>query len=363
MVLAGTLTQKALNPLTLLAQLVGRQITGELLVVTGETRWSLWLQRGKLTFATSSQNGFNALRFETRQLFPSAMSDLVLAQLQLYHRQYAQQGNSLIADYRSICWLVDQEHISADEATELIRSFAITTLTSLLEVTQGSYEVNDPGQIKKYPIFCSLEIRPLVEQCHREAATLSRDRSRPGRPAAPAERSSGRKPAAQPQQDADIDIKDLLRQASSQPFDVSMGLESSILSEPPVSTELPDAPLRYQLVCVDSDKVCIQELHSYLEDTVFSINSVEDAVTALTDLANMRPDLILLTTSMPGLDGFEVCVHLRRHPEFKDIPIILMAQRPNIFGRLRAKLCGASVYLGKPLDRTQLMVKLFMLLV
>ncbi|MDV3352655.1 response regulator [Leptolyngbyaceae cyanobacterium CCMR0082] len=363
MVLAGTITQKTLHPLTLLAQLVGRQVSGELLVVSNDVRWSLWLQRGKLLFATSSQNGFDALRFEGRQLFPDAISDLVLAQLQLYHRQYTHQGNDLTADYRAIRWLVEQEHITFDQAGQFIRALAVTTVTSLLRVSRGSYEVNNFSNIVDYPAFCTLDIRTLVEQCHQEAETFSSKRNTP--PPVKQQEVVMPEPGnvidqlVQPKSDIDT----LLNQASSSStFGSSLQVLSPDTFNPAQMVAGGGSP-SYQLVCIDSDSQSLRELREFLEDTVFSITSVDDVATAVADLAKCQPDLIMLTTAMEGLDGFDLCSHLRRHPQYKDVPIILMARKANLIGRIRAKLCGASFYISKPINRTKLMVKLFTLLV
>ncbi len=358
MVLAGTITQKTLHPLTLLAQLVGRQVSGELLVVSNDVRWSLWLQRGKLLFATSSQNGFDALRFEGRQLFPEAISDLVLAQLQLYHRQYTHQGDDMSADYRAVRWLVDQGHINFDQAGQLIRALAVTTVTSLLRVNRGSYEVNSFSNIIDYPTFCSLDIRALVEQCHQETEALSSKRNTPS--------SEGSLPKPKSIEELTApgsDMKALLKQASANTFEPSLNVLNPDQRFPSSSTISDRSAPSYQLVCIDSDKQALGELRDFLEDTVFSITSVDDVATAVADLAKCQPDLIMLTTAMDGLDGFDFCSHLRRHPQYKDVPIVLLATKASLIGRIRAKLCGASFYIGKPINRTKLMVKLFTLLV
>ncbi|MGD1948391.1 MAG: response regulator [Leptolyngbyaceae cyanobacterium] len=357
MVLAGTITQKTLHPLTLLAQLVGRQVSGELLVVSNDVRWSLWLQRGKLLFATSSQNGFDTLRQEGRQLFPEALSDLVLAQLQLYHRQYTHQGNDLTADYRAVRWLVEQENITFDQAGQFIRALAVTTITSLLRVSHGSYEVNSFSNIVDYPTFCTLDIRTLVEQCHQEAAALSSKQEGVGTESKMPQVGQSVAQAVT----SGNEIRSLLQQASSS-SDSSLKVMSPTAFHP-VPIAKGAASSSYQLVCIDSDEECLNQLRGFLEDTVFSITSVDDVATAVADLAKCQPDLILLTTAMEGLNGFDLCAHLRRHPQYKEIPIILLAKKLSLLGRIRAKLAGASFYISKPINRTKLMVKLFTLLV
>ncbi|MEO0869193.1 MAG: response regulator [Cyanobacteria bacterium J06642_11] len=366
MVLAGTITQKTLHPLTLLAQLVGRQVSGELLVVSNDVRWSLWLQRGKLLFATSSQNGFDALRFEARQLFPEVITDLVLAQLQLYHRQYVHQGDPLGADHRAIRWLVEQEHITFDQAGQLVRALAVTTITSLLRVTKGSYEVNNFSNVFDHPIFCTLDIRALVEECHQQEEALSSRRAAniqkevtPARNPSTATHERTLDELMNPSSD----IKSLLQQASGNPFESSLNNVLGTDTLAPKSVTKPGAAPSYQLVCIDSDNQFIQELRGYLEDTVFSITSVDDVATAVADLAKCQPDLILLTTDMDGLNGFDLCSHLHRHPQYKDVPIILLARRSGLINRIRARLAGASFYITKPVNRTKLMVNLFTLLV
>ena len=312
-------------------------------------------------FATSSQNGFDALRFEGRQLFPEAISDLVLAQLQLYHRQYTHQGDDLTADYRAVRWLVEQDHITFDQAGQLVRALAVTTVTSLLRVTRGSYEVNSFSNIVEYPAFCTLDIRTLVEQCHKETEALaSRRDSAPSNAIAP--------PKSKPEVIEELpapgnNIKALLQQASTRSFEPSLQVLSPDTTFRPTSALKDSSSPSYQLVCIDSDQQAIQELRNFLEDTVFSITSVDDVATAVADLAKCQPDLIMLTTAMDGLDGFDLCSHLRRHPQYKDVPIILLAKKAGLIGRIRAKLCGASFYISKPINRTKLMVKLFTLLV
>ncbi len=119
----------------------------------------------------------------------------------------------------------------------------------------------------------------------------------------------------------------------------------------------------YTIACIEDDFPTLCNIHNYLGDTVFSLLPVDDPVTALTDLVYYQPDIILLTTSMPGLNAFEVCDRLRKNPTFRTVPILLMVPKANWFTRLKAKWYGASACLGKPLDRTQLLIKLFLMLV
>ncbi|MEL6490012.1 MAG: efflux RND transporter permease subunit [Cyanobacteria bacterium J06621_3] len=119
----------------------------------------------------------------------------------------------------------------------------------------------------------------------------------------------------------------------------------------------------YTLMCIDDDFAMLSRLYDYLDDTVFDIVSISDPITALTDLINYQPDVILMATSMPGLNGsfsgFKVCARLRKSHTFRTVPIILLAHHVTWFTRLKAKWHGASVCLQKSVNRTRLLTELF----
>ncbi len=117
----------------------------------------------------------------------------------------------------------------------------------------------------------------------------------------------------------------------------------------------------YTLACIESDPATLKAVRDYLDDTVFTIVSVNDPVVALTDLTKHRPDIILMTLSMPGLDGFKICAQLRKSFLFRTTPILLLVPKAGLLTRLKGRWYGASDHLVQPLDRTQLLIKLFLL--
>ncbi|MEM9906861.1 MAG: efflux RND transporter permease subunit, partial [Cyanobacteria bacterium P01_D01_bin.44] len=139
----------------------------------------------------------------------------------------------------------------------------------------------------------------------------------------------------------------------------------------PATKSEPESPVTAQaagqccftVACIEDDFSSLCSIYQYLDETIFSIVSVEDPAVALTDLVKYQPDVILLSLSMPDVDGYEICSRLRKNPAFQGASIILLSDQYRWVQRLRAKLCGASAYLVKPVSRTQLLTKLFLLLV
>lgn len=59
-------------------------------------------------------------------------------------------------------------------------------------------------------------------------------------------------------------------------------------------------------------------------------------------------DLVLLDIMLPDIDGFEVCVQLRKDPRTATVPIIMLTGKKSQSDHDRGVLCGANAYLVKP---------------
>ena len=73
---------------------------------------------------------------------------------------------------------------------------------------------------------------------------------------------------------------------------------------------------------------------------------------------NEKPDLILLDTSMPVINGHEMLERLRKHPELKDIPVIMITALCDAQHISAASSYGIADYVAKPFDFTKLMEKI-----
>jgi signal transduction histidine kinase len=86
---------------------------------------------------------------------------------------------------------------------------------------------------------------------------------------------------------------------------------------------------------------------------------VEFAEDGRTALAMLRPeiDLVMLDIRMPGMDGFETARRIRKHSTAGDVPIIVVTGQDGREERLQAVEVGASDFIGKPVDLTELRVR------
>jgi len=71
-------------------------------------------------------------------------------------------------------------------------------------------------------------------------------------------------------------------------------------------------------------------------------------------LRTAKPDMILLDVMMPGIDGYEICRQLKSNPETASIPVMFLTVLTNPKDVKHAFTLGASAYLTKPFDPSDL---------
>lgn len=89
-------------------------------------------------------------------------------------------------------------------------------------------------------------------------------------------------------------------------------------------------------------------LSAILED-YFEINEYQTGKEALEGITNNVPHLVLLDLSLPGMDGTEVLVKLRRNKITEDIPVIAITAHAMTGDREKYLALGFDEYLTKPI--------------
>src|SRR5690606_10026770 len=112
------------------------------------------------------------------------------------------------------------------------------------------------------------------------------------------------------------------------------------------------------LILIVEDEAAIVTLLSYnLERAGFQILEGRDGEEGLLLATERRPDLILLGWMLPLLSGIEVCRRLRRTPQTRSIPIIMLAARGEEGDRVRGLNAGADDYVTKPFSPSELLAR------
>ena len=101
------------------------------------------------------------------------------------------------------------------------------------------------------------------------------------------------------------------------------------------------------LLAVDDVAINIDILLEALGNA-YNVRVATSGATALESVKNDPPDLILLDVMMPGMDGFEVCRHLKDDPATQNIPIIFLTALNQDYDESRGLEMGAVDYISKP---------------
>lgn len=111
-------------------------------------------------------------------------------------------------------------------------------------------------------------------------------------------------------------------------------------------------------VLIVEDEPPLVELLSYnLEKAGFQIHIARDGEEALLAVEERKPDLILLDWMLPYVSGIEICRRIRRNPETRNVPIIILTARGEEDDRIRGLDAGADDYVVKPFSPSELVAR------
>jgi CheY-like chemotaxis protein len=92
-------------------------------------------------------------------------------------------------------------------------------------------------------------------------------------------------------------------------------------------------------------------------DGDYEVTAVNNGAKAIQKLAEMRPDIILSDIIMPEKNGYEVCEYVKSHPEYRNIPVILLTGTFEPFDPDRADKAGCDAVVTKPFESQSLIHK------
>ena len=114
-----------------------------------------------------------------------------------------------------------------------------------------------------------------------------------------------------------------------------------------------------KVMMVDDEPITLDVLQGFLEEAGyrnFVLTSEPDKAMAL--IASERPDVVMLDLMMPGVSGFDIMQAMRAEADFAHIPIIMLTSSTDAETKLKALELGATDFLAKPVDSSELILRL-----
>jgi len=116
---------------------------------------------------------------------------------------------------------------------------------------------------------------------------------------------------------------------------------------------------KMKILIIDDEPLNVTLLEEILKENGYtSVESVTDSNLALDQCRTAQPDLILLDLMMPPPDGFAILDSLRSEDYQTFLPIIALTADPGEETKRRTLAAGATDFLTKPFDHTEVMLRI-----
>jgi DNA-binding response OmpR family regulator len=109
------------------------------------------------------------------------------------------------------------------------------------------------------------------------------------------------------------------------------------------------------VLVVEDESAIADLLRLYLENAGYRAHLVGDGITALSAVAELRPEAVLLDVGLPGIDGIEVCRRLRAGGDWT--PVLFVTARDEEIDRVLGLELGADDYITKPFSPREVVAR------
>jgi chemosensory pili system protein ChpA (sensor histidine kinase/response regulator) len=121
------------------------------------------------------------------------------------------------------------------------------------------------------------------------------------------------------------------------------------------STSITTSTPIFKVLVVDDSLTVRRISQRLLERAGYSVLLARDGLHAIEILQTEQVSIVLLDIEMPRMDGFEFLHYLRQDTKTSALPVVMITSRTADKHRAHAKELGATAYLGKPFNETELL--------
>jgi putative two-component system response regulator len=112
-----------------------------------------------------------------------------------------------------------------------------------------------------------------------------------------------------------------------------------------------------RVLIVDDEEKNLKLMGIIMQSYNYDFQTAKNGFEALKRFRKYSPDLIFLDIMMPEMDGYEVCRRIRREPDGKFIPIVMVTALGDQESRNTGLEAGANDFLTKPIDKIEVMIR------
>ncbi|MBE9012193.1 response regulator [Pseudanabaenaceae cyanobacterium LEGE 13415] len=349
------------------------QRTGELFVeaysgstnrlVRSHPSWFVFFLNGQIVYAGETESDFSRLRdYLHRYRLEATIDQIPASSIATFNTP----------EYGCLWALLENHLVTPEQGRKIVQGMVRETLFDLLSLHQGSFvfELGNPLT----PQLLTMEIAPLATKILKQVQDWKQLHPYLHSPdQCPTIANSTSLKAAIPETtfqaldryaDGKTSIRQIARYLNRDISTVARAIYPYVqrgwlqLSNPTVQSSPPRTPKAPKVVCIDDSPTVCKAVELMLDRNGYDISTIENPLTALSLVFQLKPDLILCDIAMPELDGYELCAMLRQSTAFRQTPIIMLTGKDGFIDRVRARMVGATDYLTKPFGEHEILMLL-----
>jgi DNA-binding response OmpR family regulator len=110
-----------------------------------------------------------------------------------------------------------------------------------------------------------------------------------------------------------------------------------------------------RILVLDDNQDILEIVHETLIYEQFEVRSTTDGHDVMPMLETFNPHLVILDYRVAGINGGEICMKIKAHPQFNNTPVIIFSAYINSDNTLFSYGCDAII--NKPFDLIELVAK------
>jgi len=351
----------------------GLQVTGRLdIYVSNQRVWSLYLLLGRLIWATGGIHRFRRWLRLMRQSCPEVDCQAIRTR---------EQEIALTWEYTVLSVLLKRQRVSREQAIAFIEASLLEVLFDICQECEESDQVTsqfysqdkiaEPIAIvngslmlaeaqQQWQAWCNVGLThyspnsaPVIKRLDEFQKHVAPQAFQMFQRLINGNRTF-RDLAILMNRDVATVMRSLIPYAQRGLIGLQLLSDESLLAQTatPEPTKAGQSPL---VICIDDSIQVCRMLEHILVAAGYQFIGIQDSVQALPLLLEKRPSLIFLDLVMPVASGYEICSQIRRVSSLKATPVVILTGSDGIVDRVRAKLVGASDFLGKPVQPSRVL--------
>ncbi|MCK9420606.1 MAG: response regulator [Nitrospirae bacterium] len=113
-----------------------------------------------------------------------------------------------------------------------------------------------------------------------------------------------------------------------------------------------------RILIVEDSAIQAEALRRILDKEGYTVSVAKDGAEGLSKAKELKPELVVSDIVMPGMNGFELCRHIKDAPDIGHTPVILLTSLSDPADVISGLECGADNFIVKPYDDHQLLSRI-----